>query len=158
MIGPDKGDGSYQQACAVAEELRVPVHFLGRVPKNDIPKWIDGGDLFLNTTTIDNTPVTVVEAMACGACVVSTNVGGIPHLAADGVVAVRVPPRDPEAMAAAIERVLGDRELAMRMSRSARARVDAFDWSAVLPQWTALLRSISSERPAGARLGLQTTP
>ena len=38
------------------------------------------GDIFLNTTDVDNAPVTVVEALACGLCVVSTNVGGVPRL------------------------------------------------------------------------------
>lgn len=158
MIGPDKGDGSLEQARAAAAELDVPVQFHGRVPKSEIASWIDRGDIFLNTTTIDNTPVTVVEAMACGACIVSTNAGGVPRLVEDGADGLLVKPGRPDEMAAAIGRILTERPLAARLSRTARAKAESFDWSAVLPQWTALLGSLSGEPPAAARLGLQTTP
>jgi glycosyltransferase involved in cell wall biosynthesis len=145
MIGPDKLDGSFDRARAVAAELRVSdaVRCHGRVPKSEIPAWIDRGDIFLNTTTIDNTPVTVVEAMACGACIVSTNVGGIPRLVEDGADALLVPPRDPVAMAAAVDRLLTTPELAARLSYAARSKAESFDWSAVLPQWNALLGSLA---------------
>jgi glycosyltransferase involved in cell wall biosynthesis len=158
MVGPDKGDGSLGRAQALAAELRVPVTFYGRVPKTDIPTWIDRGDIFLNTTTIDNTPVTVVEAMACGACVVSTDVGGIPHLVDDWSDGLLVNSGAPHEMAGAIARILSDQTLAARLSRSARAKAEGMDWSVVLPQWNALLDAAAGERLAGARLGLQTTP
>jgi glycosyltransferase involved in cell wall biosynthesis len=158
MVGPDKGDGSLGRAQALAAEFRVPVTFYGRVPKTDIPAWIDRGDIFLNTTTIDNTPVTVVEAMACGACVVSTNVGGIPHLIDDWSDGLLVNPGAPHEMAGAIARVLSDRALAARLSGAARTKAEGLDWAVVLPQWNALLGAAAGERPAGARLGLQTTP
>jgi glycosyltransferase involved in cell wall biosynthesis len=145
MIGPDKHDGSLEQARATASELGVgdAVRFHGRVPKTEIPSWMDCGDIFLNTTTIDNSPVTVIEAMACGSCIVSTNVGGIPHLIADGAEGLMVPPADPAQMAAAIERILTNRALASRFSVAARAKAETFDWSAVLPKWHALLHSVA---------------
>lgn len=157
MIGPDKGDGSFEKTQAVARELGVPVEFQGRVPKAEIAKWIDGGEIFLNTTTIDNTPVTVVEAMACGACVVSTNVGGIPHLVEDEVDGLLVESGRPAEMAAAVGRLLTDRELAARISRAGRAKAESFDWAAVLPQWTGLLQTIAKERPVSAVLPVGQT-
>jgi glycosyltransferase involved in cell wall biosynthesis len=152
MIGPDKG--AFEKARALAAELGVPVEFQGRVPKTEIPAWIDRGDIFLNTTGIDNTPVTLVEAMACGACVVSTNVGGIPHLVADGVDGLLVNPGRPEEMAGAISRVLTDAGLAERLSRAARAKAETFDWSAVLPEWSALFQELAADPllPASLRL------
>jgi glycosyltransferase involved in cell wall biosynthesis len=154
MIGPDKKDGSFERAQAVAAELQVPVAFQGRVPKSDIPNWIDRGDIFLNTTTIDNTPVTVVEAMACGACVVSTNVGGVPHLIDNNVEGLLVDPGNPEAMAAAIARILTDRALAATLSRNARAKAEALDWSAILPQWISLFSALSACSALSQRLGV----
>ncbi len=49
------------------------------------------GDIFLNTTNVDNAPVTVVEAMACGLCIVSTDAGGVPDLVEDEHEALLVP-------------------------------------------------------------------
>jgi glycosyltransferase involved in cell wall biosynthesis len=146
MIGPDKRDGSLEQARAAAVELGLVdrVRFHGAVPKTDIPSWINRGDIFLNTTTIDNSPVTVVEAMAGGACIVSTNVGGVPHLIADGAEGLLVPPGDPARMAAAIERILTDSGLATKLSAAARAKAETLDWSAVLPKWNGLLHAVAA--------------
>jgi glycosyltransferase involved in cell wall biosynthesis len=98
------------------------------------------GDIFLNTTNVDNTPISVIEAMACGLCVVSTNVGGLPYLLENEEDALLVAPGDPEAMATAVRRLLTDAELAERLSRNARRKAEQFDWSVILPRWQALLR------------------
>jgi glycosyltransferase involved in cell wall biosynthesis len=92
---------------------------------------------------VDNTPVSVLEAMACGLCVVSTRVGGIPYLLQHGRDALLVPPNDPEAMAAAVRRVLTEPALAESLSHNARLKAEQFDWSAILPQWQALLASVA---------------
>jgi glycosyltransferase involved in cell wall biosynthesis len=92
---------------------------------------------------VDNTPVSVVEAMACGVCVVSTRIGGVPHLVRDGADGLLVESHDAEAMAAAIERLLMAPSLAAQLSRSARAKIEPFDWRLVLPQWHTLLASVA---------------
>jgi glycosyltransferase involved in cell wall biosynthesis len=145
MIGPDKGDGSFQRTQKVAEELGVSNHirFPGKIPKDDVPLWMNQGDIFLNTTNIDNTPVSVVEAMACGLCVVSTNVGGIPFLLEHEEDALLVPLNDPQAMAQAVQRVLTEPGLAERLSRNARKKAEHYDWSVILPQWEALLIKVA---------------
>jgi Glycosyltransferase len=93
----------------------------------------------LNTSRVDNTPVSVLEAMACGLCVVSTNVGGISYLLEDGHDALLVPSNDPSAMAAAVHRILVEPSLAKHLSYNARKKSEQFDWSNILPQWEALL-------------------
>ncbi len=144
MIGPDKGDGSLQQTRAAADDLRVSrfVRFDGAVPKAEVGTRISEGDIFLNTTAVDNSPVSVLEAMACGGCIVSTNVGGIPHLLRDGHNALLVEPGAPPAMSAAVERLLSEPALAAALSRNARKDSEAFDWDRVVPQWNVLLRSL----------------
>lgn len=150
MVGPDKHDGSFEHTRTLAEQLGVAsaVFFTGAVPKCRVPERINAGDIFLNTTTIDNTPVSVMEAMACGACVVSTNVGGLPNLIAHGEDGLLVPPRDAEAMAAAVERLLSEPALAERISLAAREKTRAFDWGTVLPQWDEMLREVAAESQA----------
>jgi len=143
MVGPDKGDGSLQRTQARADELGVRecVRFTGGVAKREVGEWLSRGDIFINTTNVDNTPVSVIEAMACGLCVVSTDVGGIPYLLDDGQDAMLVPPGDVRAMAAAVRRILTDGELARRLSHNARCKVEPFDWSVILLEWEALFNS-----------------
>jgi len=145
MIGPDKEDGSLQEMQQVATELGVMdlISLPGGVPKGEVPDWMNKGDIFLNTTNIDNAPVSVLEAMACGLNVVSTNVGGIPYLLRHQQDALLVPPNDSQAMAAAVRRIYTEPGLSERLSVNGRATANQFDWSAILPQWEALLSAVA---------------
>jgi glycosyltransferase involved in cell wall biosynthesis len=145
MIGPDKGHGSLQQAQRLARQLGVAakVRFVGPVPNRDVGQHLAPADVFLNTTTVDNTPVSVLEAMACGLCVVSTDVGGMPYLIEHGRSGLLVPPRDPQAMADAVGQVLRDPELGGRLSDAARRAALEHDWSVVLPRWERLLQQVA---------------
>jgi glycosyltransferase involved in cell wall biosynthesis len=64
-----------------------------------------------------------LEAMACAVPVVSTNVGGPNETVVDGETGFLVPPRDPDALAQAVRRLLDDPDLRARMGRAGRARV-----------------------------------
>jgi glycosyltransferase involved in cell wall biosynthesis len=144
MIGPDKGDGSRESMKDLALKLGVGdrVTCTGSVPKDEISHWLHQGDIFLNTPRVDNTPVCVLEAMACGLCIVSTNVGGIPYLLEHEVDALLVSTDDPGSMARAIQRVLCEKGLAERISRNARHKVEQVDWKQILPKWEELFTSI----------------
>ncbi|CAG0992570.1 Phosphatidyl-myo-inositol mannosyltransferase [Anaerolineae bacterium] len=147
MVGPNKGDGSFEQCQAEVSKLGLTtqVTFSGGVKKSEVPNWLQKGDIFLNTTNFDNTPVSVIEAMACGLCVVTTNVGGIPYLFTHEYDALLVPPNDAHAMADAVRRLLTEPELAKKLSQNARTTVEKYDWAIVLPQWEDLLLSVTSE-------------
>jgi glycosyltransferase involved in cell wall biosynthesis len=144
MIGPDRGDGSLQAMQQLATELGVAhrIGLPGKITKAEVNDWMSRGDIFLNTTNVDNTPVSVLEAMACGLCVVSTNVGGIPYLLEHEHDGLLVPPDDPAAVTTAVRRLLTEPDLAERLSRNARQKAEQFDWSIILPQWEALLTSV----------------
>ena len=148
MIGPDKKDGSLDVARSVAAKLGVldKITFVGPVPKATIPEWINRGDILLNTPRVDNTPVSILEAMACGVCIVSTNVGGIPYLIADECDGLLVPDNDAMAMATAVRRLLEEEGVARRLSRNGRLKVEQFDWDAVLPQWERLFMDVAEKR------------
>ncbi len=137
MIGPDKGDGSFQETQEIIEKLGLKnnIKIIPGVPKSQIPFYLEQADIFINTTNIDNTPVTVLEAMACGLCIVSTNVGGLPYLLDDGQDAVLVPPNDPKAMASAVKYIFTESGLIGRLSYNARKKAEQFDWLEILPQW-----------------------
>ena len=71
----------------------------------------------------DGIPNVLVEAMAVGLPVISTNVSGIPELIEHGVSGWLTPPKDVQALAAAIEELLNDAALRERLSRAAREQV-----------------------------------
>lgn len=148
MIGPDKGDGSLEETREAAGRAGVAerVTFAGPVPKSEVAGRLAGADIFVNTTDVDNTPVSLLEAMACGLCVVTTDAGGIPDLVADGREAIVVPRGDAGALARAVCAVLEDPVLAAGLSRRARARAEACDATRVFALW----RDVFSDARRGA--------
>jgi glycosyltransferase involved in cell wall biosynthesis len=148
MVGPDKGDGSLQAVQRSLSRLGLldRVTIQPGVPREYISAWMNKGDIFLNTTQVDNTPVTVMEAMTCGLCVISTNVGGIPYLLQHERDALLVPPDDAHAMAHAVRQVLDSPDLCKWLSVNARRKAEQVDWSVLLPRWERLLTSVVDDR------------
>ena len=87
---------SEPREAAEAAGMNGRIRFLGQVDKRRVPRVLADADIFLNTTHVDNTPVSVVEAWP-GLCVVTTNVGGIPYLVRHEQEALLVPPAMPAA-------------------------------------------------------------
>jgi glycosyltransferase involved in cell wall biosynthesis len=143
MIGPDKGDGSLHRTRLEAERLGVVNHLtiMGGVQKQDVPNKLAGADIFLNTARMDNTPVSILEAMASGLCVVSTCVGGIPYMLLSEHDALLTPTDDAAGMAAAVRRIITEPDLATQLSRNGRRKAEQLDWTVVLPRWEKLLSS-----------------
>jgi len=159
MVGPDKGDGSLQQTKAEADRagLTGKITFTGAVSKRDVPEVLAQSDIFLNTTNVDNTPVSVIEAMACGLCVVSTRVGGMPFLIAHEHDGLLVKPGDARAMSAAVRRFLEDPAFARSCSQNARRKVENWTWPNILAEWEHLLCQVSAECDQGI-IGKYTNP
>jgi glycosyltransferase involved in cell wall biosynthesis len=78
-------------------------------------------DIFLLSSVLEGQPLVVVEAMAYGCPIVSTNVGGIPELIQDGVNGLLCPPEKPECLAEKIGRLIDDPELRKKLGHAARA-------------------------------------
>jgi L-malate glycosyltransferase len=136
MVGPDK-DGSLVLAKQKAKELGVSdsITFTGLISKME---WVDKSreyDVFINTTNFDNMPISVIEAMALGLPVISTNVGGLPYLLDHEIDGVLVPPSSVLPFKLAIEKIVSDPGYAKGIVASARKKASGFDWSTVGPQW-----------------------
>jgi len=144
MAGSDKLDGSFERTRAEVSAMRLGgrVSFPGLVPKQDVPGVLSQNDIFINTANIDNTPVSVIEALACGLPVVSTNVGGMPYLLEHGETGLLVNPGDAEAMAGAIQLLVTTPGLASRLTRNGRKLVETFDWNVVIPLWRRLFDEV----------------
>lgn len=150
MVGPDKGDGSFARTAGLARasQLDAAVQFTGGVPPARVAEELERHDVFLNTTTVDNTPVSLLEALAAGLPAVTTNAGGIPYLVRHDHDALIVPIGDADAMCRAVERVLTERGLAARLSSAARRTAESFDWPCVLPLWERLFCRLDPRRDA----------
>ena len=138
MVGPDK-ENLVEGLKAHARRLGVEVEFTGRLSKSE---WIERSrqfDIFINTTTLDNTPVSVIEAMALGLPVVSTNVAGLPYLLDDGKTAILVNNGNVPEMVAAIRRLISDPELVRDITNNAHSVVLGFDWQVVKRKWLQIL-------------------
>lgn len=140
MVGADK-DGSMEQCLELAQRLGVAekVEFTGRLSKSE---WIGRSshyDIFLNTTNFDNMPVSVIEAMALGLPVVSTDVGGLPYLIEHEQTGLLTAPENSEAMTEAILRLLSDAELSGKLSLAGRAKAETLSWETVKAKWLEIL-------------------
>jgi glycosyltransferase involved in cell wall biosynthesis len=138
MVGPDI-DGSFGEVKKLAQEKKLVVTFTGKLTKTEWIHLSKDYNVFINTTNIDNTPVSVIEAMALGLPVVSTNVGGLPFLVSDGIDGLLVEPQNVEVMVAAILKLKSDNVLKTKLITNARSKVENFSWDAVKPKWEALL-------------------
>jgi glycosyltransferase involved in cell wall biosynthesis len=151
------GTGPAQVALqTLAADLGVAdaVTFSGRIENRDIPTLYRSASLLLNPSTVDNMPISILEAWASGVPVVSTNVGGVPSLVDEGRNALLVAPRKPDAMAEAALRVLDSHALASSMSKAGRAAAEQYGWPQVRQAWfevyTSLLPEQTQARPAAA--------
>lgn len=151
MVGPDK-DGSLRHTLDKAHALGLSV---GHTPEDNADILITGKlerpawhalsssyNVFINTTRVDNTPVSVVEAMALGLPVVSTRVGGMPYLIEDNVDGVLVDSDNALMMARQISQLVAHPDKAQALAVKARQKVEQYDWRVVKQQWQSLLTSI----------------
>ena len=142
MVGPDK-DGSLEKMIALARELNVEekVRFTGKLSKADWINLSTDFDIFINTTDVDNMPVSVIEAMALGLPVVSTNVGGVPDLIDPDKDGLLVAKDNLEEFKSAVIQLLADPGLGVALSNAARKKAESFSWERVGPLWDEVIRT-----------------
>lgn len=140
MVGPKK-DHTYTECVNYAEKHKLPVKFTGKLKKREWLELSADYDIFLNTTNIDNAPVSIVEAMALGLPIVSTKVGGIPYLLQHKKTAFLVPPAKEKAMVKAVKNLLQNPASAERMAKNGRKEAGAFSWEIVKKEWKTVLGS-----------------
>ncbi|NLE23119.1 MAG: glycosyltransferase family 4 protein [Actinobacteria bacterium] len=134
--------------------IDAAVDWLGRLDAAAIAAELEAADAFVYPSHIDNSPNAVVEAMLAGTPVVASFTGGIPSLLEDGAEGLLVPRGDAPALAAAVRRLLDDRELAARLGSAARARARRRnDPARVTARMTEIYREVvAAEHGAGRRM------
>jgi len=136
-----------QHLRELAGELRLEhVRFVGRVPPDEIRRYYDEADIYLQTPDIDNMPLSVLEAFASGCAVVSTNAGGVPAILTNEKHGLLVDRGDYHAAAECVLRLLADPALAGRLTATARESCADYQWNVVRSRWLALYESTVTPR------------
>jgi glycosyltransferase involved in cell wall biosynthesis len=147
--GPEEAE---LRALATALGIGAHVRFTGELA--DVAPSLQQMDLYVQASVAEGMPNSVLEAMAAGLPVVATSVGGTPEVVVDGETGLLVPPRDPVALADAMQQLLEDRTMTDAFGQAGRARVEAhFGESLMLRRVESLL-----DRLVECRLGLTFQP
>lgn len=120
------------------------VSFEGRLDRSGIAALYADADAMINPSTVDNMPNSVLEALACGIPVISTDVGGVPYIVHHGETALLVPPANTTALAEAIRQLKADAPLRGRLRANGLAQVAQYSWANVRHQWLGLYTSLCS--------------
>jgi phosphatidyl-myo-inositol alpha-mannosyltransferase len=146
------GDGRDREALSLITSAALErVALLGAVPNDRLPEIHAACEVFVSAATgQESFGIALVEAMAAGLPVVATDIPGYREVVTHGVHGLLVPTRDPEALAAALVRVLTEPGLAERLGEAGRARAREFDWPNVVERLEELYRR-AVERPRRPR-------
>ena len=146
LVGGGKEEGRLR---ALVHDLRLQgVTFAGQVGPDDIARFYDEHDIYLQSPDIDNMPTSVIEAFACGLPVVSTEAGGVPAILTHRVHGLLAPLGDYETLGQHVIELLTEPAAARRYMAAARESMQGCTWSAVRDQWLRAYRSTvdASER------------
>lgn len=117
-----EGDQAPFAERARAAGLTRNTHFVGRIPHDEFADWLVATDVFLSVPSVDATAVSLLEAMSCATAIVVSALPSSMEWIEDGVTGRVVPPRDADALEAAIDGFLDDPALRQRCGAAALAR------------------------------------
>ena len=141
------GDGSQREALEnLANQLHLQcTTFTGRVEHDEIYWHYSASCIYVNASKIDNQPLSILEAFACGLPVVTTDAGGIPDIVTNEITGFVVPVGDYESLATAALKLLADERVVPGMTERARVECARYTWAEVCPQWLHVYHSLAQK-------------
>lgn len=138
------GDGSQRSSLErLAAELNLSnIDFIGRVAPEKMPLLYQQADIYLNSSVVDNQPLSIIEAFASGTPIISTNAGGIIFTAKNGENALLSEKGDFESLAKNALRLLSDAQLAENLSVKGRAEAEKYTASATRRKWLEIYQNL----------------
>lgn len=133
---------------ALSEELGITsrVHFLGNVPHARIPLHIRAADVFVLNSEYEGLSHTLLEVQALGTPIIASGVCGNPEVVKDDANGLLVDPNDPDALAAALTRILDDPALGARFVAAGHAQESRFDRTSTFSEVESVLRAAAGKR------------
>ncbi|MBL8728480.1 MAG: glycosyltransferase family 4 protein [Planctomycetes bacterium] len=135
--------------------LRDKVHFLGFVTDDELVALYNTCALFCYPTLYEGFGLPVIEAMSCGAPVITSRVASLPEVGGEAVCYVDTP-LDPKELSRALQRVLEDRALQQRLRDDGMARAATFSWDRAARETLAILQRVVADEeldPTDVRMG-----
>ena len=142
LVGSGSQDGPLRTLAATLGLRHVT--FAGRVAPSEMHRHYADADIYVQTPSIDNMPLSVLEAFASGLPVVSTGIGGVPAIVTDGVHGLLVPDHDDAAAAAAVIRLLEHPDYARQLAATGLASCAPYAWPVVREGWIEAYMTASS--------------
>lgn len=155
IIGGDPSPEGQRENAEMArlqrlrEELGIGdlVTFLGAKDQDTLQYYYSAAEVVVVPSHYESFGMVALEAMACGTPVIASDVGGLAYLVRDGATGFRVPDRDPEALAAAILRLMEDPLLRQRMGYRAQCWAEGYAWPIIADQLLALFEQVQTMSP-----------
>jgi L-malate glycosyltransferase len=132
----------------VADLKLTGVNFTGVASRQQIGKYYDDADIFINASWLDNMPVSVIEAFGAGTPVVTTSPESMPYLVENERTGLLSPVGDEKALAANVIRLLRDPALAVALAKNAYKESRKYTWEVVREQWLNVYRETLADRGA----------
>lgn len=133
------------QIRALVADLNLSdVRFSGVASRQEIGKYYDEADIFINASWLDNMPVSVIEAFASGTPVVTTSPECMPYLVENERTGLLSPVGDAKALADNVIRLLRNPQLAAELAQNAHRESHKYTWEAVRGQWLDTYRDLQS--------------
>jgi glycosyltransferase involved in cell wall biosynthesis len=157
LVGAGSQDAALRSEAAA---LRLEnITFAGRVAPSEIHRYYANADIYVQAPSIDNMPLSVLEAFASGVPVVSTDVGGVPSILRHGVDGLLVPDNDAHALAGEVIKLLLDPALGRRLAESAYRTLPAYEWPVARDGWLhAYRRAIGQTDEPATEHTVESTP
>jgi len=145
LVVGGKGCHTFRRTYGIPDDgWGADVVFPDWLDQRDLPAIYSMADAYLYTSNLEAFPIPITEAMACGTPIVTSSVNGLEEIAGDA--AVLVDPRDPQAIADAVARVLADGQLRSDLSRRGLERSTRFTWEKCGRETLSILESVAEGR------------
>jgi L-malate glycosyltransferase len=138
-VGPEK-----QMLEDLVSELQLQeaVTFAGRIENDHMAALYRSADMMVNASLVDNMPISILEALASGVPVVTTDAGGIPYLVEHGKTALLVPKQDPVAMSDAILQLLNNPDQAGKLRDEGLKTIQNYTWPVIKDQLLSVYKQV----------------
>lgn len=129
------GGSEHENLVRMAEELGLQnVTFTGRVANEDIYTYLDRADIMLSAPTVDNMPVSVLEAMNAGLLVISSKVGGVPYMVKNNSTGLLFDSDDSDALAGKMLWAVDNQTVARAIALQGHKAVSRYRWENIKEQ------------------------